>query len=109
MIMFTDTSVNDTESGVSSRVRYSVDLRADQRKCVTLYPKDHRHHLATLFPRDYREAATLNGALQKGRVNLFEEHPLYPQARARAESLQWPNTLINRAWRARTGLGGGCT
>lgn len=78
-----------TDGTTKARIWYSLDNRTDGRKCVTMYEKDYTGKLSALFP-----AATINGTdimtdyFEKDRTVLFEDHPLYAEARARAESLK---------------------
>lgn len=84
---------NGTEK---ARVFYSLDNRTDGRKCVTLYAKDYGHALGRVVDADsYRNDTDLmTDYFDKGKVVLFEDHPLYAAARARAEQ-------IEREWQAK--------
>jgi hypothetical protein len=75
---------NGTEK---ARVHYSLDNRTDCRKCVTIYDKDYGHALGRIIPGDVYQNDTdiTTDYFDKGRVVLFEGHPLYAAARARAE------------------------
>ncbi len=80
---------NVSNGTAKARVHYSLDNRIDGRKCVTIYAKDHKsggalglivsdaYHNATDSQQDYFE---------KGRVGLFETHPLYSTARTAVEA-----------------------
>ena len=73
-------------NGVRARVFYSLDNRADGRKCVTLYAKDYDRSLGKIFQDEYKnDSDSMTDYFDKGRVRLFEDHPLYLVARARAE------------------------
>ena len=78
---------NVTNGTAKARVHYSVDNRTDGRKCVTIYAKDYTDGLGA-FPelRDAYKNDTdmMTDYFDKGRVVLFEDHPLYAAARARA-------------------------
>ena len=77
---------NVTNGTDKARVHYSVDNRKDDRKCVTLYAKDYGHALGRVIDGDYiNDTDTQTDYFDHGRVVLFEDHPLYPAARARAE------------------------
>jgi hypothetical protein len=72
-----------------ARVHYSVDNRTDGRKCVTLYAKDYGHALSRVLGPDVYKNDTdyQTDYFDKGRAVLFEDHPLYAAARARAEAV----------------------
>jgi hypothetical protein len=78
-----------TDGRTRARVSYSLDNRADGRKCVTLYAKDYTDALRTVFgPAEYRnDTDTQTDYFDKGRVVLFEESPDYAAARERAEAV----------------------
>lgn len=78
-----------TNGAEKARVHYSLDNRVDRRKCVTLYAKDYGHALGrVLAGADYQNDTDLmTDYFDKGRVVLFENHPLYAAARARAEQV----------------------
>lgn len=75
---------------VRARVWYSLDNRADGRKVVTIYSKDYGHELGAIFSGDEYEnrTDTMTDYFDKGTARLFEGHPLYAAARARAEALE---------------------
>lgn len=88
-----------TDGTTKARVNYSLNNRHDSRKCVTLYAQDYKGNLALIFadPAIPREAWPVGTAhkndtdsrsdyFDKGRTIIFEESPLYAQARAAAES-----------------------
>lgn len=81
---------NVTNGSAKARVWYSLDNRYDNRKCVTIYAKDYGHTLGEMFAgtADYSNDTDYNtDYFDKGRIVLFEDHPLYAVARARAEGL----------------------
>ena len=79
---------NVTNGKVKARIRYSLDNRIDGRKCVTLYAKDYDRSLGKIFVNEYKnDTESREDYFEKGRVNLFESHPLYRIARQRAESI----------------------
>lgn len=86
MIKFNKYNVTDTETKVKARVHYSVDNRIDGRKCVTIYAKDSDRKLGEIFAEYRNETDTQTDYFDKGHVDLFEDHPLYEAARARAEA-----------------------
>jgi len=79
-----------TNGTVKARVSYALDNRADGRRVVTLYAKDYGHALGSLFlDGDYENDTDFQtDYFDKGRVRLFETHPLYAVARARVEHFQ---------------------
>ena len=76
-----------TNGTIKARVHYCLDNRIDGRKCVTMYAKDYGHSIAHVLS----DAPYVNNTdmqtdyFEKGKVVLFEEHPLYAVARARVE------------------------
>lgn len=86
MIKFNKHNVTDTETKIKVRVLYSLDNRIDGRKCVTIYAKDYDRSLGKIFTEYKNDTDTMTDYFDAGRVILFEDHPLYKQARERAES-----------------------
>lgn len=78
-----------TNGVTKARVYYSLDGRIDGRASVTLYAKDYSDSLAVIFPGDeYRNGTDISSDyFEKGRVVLFDQHPHYAAARARAEAI----------------------
>lgn len=78
-----------TNGTVKARVWYSLDGRTDGRKCVAMYSKDYGHALGKIFSGDeYRNDTDIStDYFDKGRVVLFEDHPVYADARARVEEI----------------------
>lgn len=77
---------NGTEK---ARVFYTLDNRVDGRKVVTIYDKDYGHALGRIFGDEYENRTdTMTDYFDKGTVRLFENHPLYAAARARAEAVE---------------------
>ena len=87
MVKFNKYHVTD---GINkARVSYHLDNRIDGRKVVTLYAKTCLELLGKIIP----DASTNDSDYQtdyvmSDTVRLFEDHPLYAAARARAESLR---------------------
>jgi Mg2+ and Co2+ transporter CorA len=74
-----------TNGTVKARVHYSLDNRADGRRCVTLYAKDYSDALAEVLSSCYvNDTDFQTDYFDKGRAVLFETHPLYAAARVRA-------------------------
>jgi hypothetical protein len=75
---------NGTEK---ARVFYSLDNRVDGRKCVTIYAKDYAGTLGRILADAYQnDSDSMTDYFDQGKANLFEDHPLYAEARARAEA-----------------------
>lgn len=77
-----------TNGQLKARVHYSLDNRADGRRCVTLYAKDYSDALGAILAADYKNDTDFQtDYFDKGRAVLFETHALYPAARQRAEAI----------------------
>lgn len=87
MIKFNKYHVLDTATGKKARIHYSLDNHISGRKVVTLYAKSCLEPLADVLP-----SATSNDSdyptdyVQADIARLFEDHPLYAAARARASA-----------------------
>ena len=79
---------NVTNSTDKARCRYSLDNRADGRKCVAIHAKDYDRTLGKIFTGgEYQnDTDSMTDYFDQGRVVLFENHPLYAKARIRAEA-----------------------
>jgi hypothetical protein len=76
-----------TNGQTKARVSYSIGNRLDGRACVTLYARDYGRTLGYLFQEDYKnDTDMMTDYFDKGHVTLFENHPLYQKALARAQS-----------------------
>lgn len=85
---------NVTNGTTKARIRYSLDNRADGRKCVTMYAKDYSDALGVVLADEYRnETDSQTDYFDKGKAVLFEGHPLYAAARARAEAIKAINPM----------------
>jgi len=74
-----------TNGTVKARVHYSLDNRTNGQECVTIYAKDYGRALSQIFKDEYiNDTDSMTDYFDKGRVNLFSDHPLYPKARERA-------------------------
>jgi len=83
-VKFNKYNVSCIETGKKARVHYSVDNRTDGRKCVTIYAKDYTNDLRDIIPVGYENNTdSMTDYFEKGRVVLFEDHPLYAIARER--------------------------
>lgn len=88
MIKFNKYNVTETTTKARARVHYSLDNRIDGRKCVTIYAKDHINSLGDMFKAEYKnDSDIMTDYFEKGRVVLFEEHPLYNQVRKIVEEV----------------------
>lgn len=78
--------VND-EAKTSAKVWYSLDNRTDGRKCVYINEEGYNRDLSKVFTNDMVEnkTDTMTDYFEKDRVILFEDHPLYKEARALVE------------------------
>jgi hypothetical protein len=82
-----------------ARIHYSIDNRTDRRPVVTLYAKDHEagEALARILPEAYENKTdSSSDYFDKGTVRLFEDHPLYRQARKAALEAEWANRSARR-------------
>lgn len=80
---------NVTNGKIKARVHYSLDNRIDRRKCVTIYAKDYSDSLGKVFESEYQNNTDMRtDYFEKGKVVLFENHPLYTVARSSVESRQ---------------------
>jgi len=87
MVKFNKFNVKNTETKESARVHYSLDNRVDGRKCVTIYAKDYDRKLGKILQNEYKnETDSMTDYFDKGNATLFEDSPLYAQARKRAEA-----------------------
>ena len=78
-----------TNGTVKARVHYSLDNRIDGRKCVTMYAKDYSDALGQVLSDLYiNNTDTQTDYFDRGKAVLFEDHPLYASARARAETIR---------------------
>jgi hypothetical protein len=76
-----------TDGTTKARVLYSLDNRVDGRKCVTIYAKDYSDALWRVLPEGYENGTDImTDYFEQGKVVLFENHPHYAAARARAEA-----------------------
>lgn len=83
MIKFNKFNVTDTETKLKAKVFYSLDNRVDERKCVTIYANDYTRNLRKIFPEYTNETDLQSSYYDQGQVDLFEDHPLYEEARTK--------------------------
>ena len=76
-----------TDGTRKARCFYSLDNRTDGRKCVTIYAKNYSDTLGRIIPDAYKnDTDSQTDYFDEGRVVLFEDHPLYHDARKRGEA-----------------------
>jgi hypothetical protein len=79
---------NVTNGTDKAKVHYSLDSRTDGRTCVTIYAKDYDRSLGRIFDDEYtNNSDSQTDYFEKGRVVLFDDHPLYAAARAQADAV----------------------
>lgn len=89
---------NVSNGTTKARATYSLDNRTDGRACVTIYAKGYSDDLGAILPDVENNTDTMTDYFEKDRVRLFEGHPLYAQARARAQE---NDRLNNARWAAK--------
>lgn len=97
-----------TNGTLKCKVYYSLDNRADQRKCVTIYSdsygRDLQRILSEFIPVE-NDSDLMTDYFDKDRCTIFEGHPFYAALRARAEDVtaknqqRWAELKIKRAAR----------
>lgn len=71
------------------RVYYSLDNRADGRKCITLFSKCILESLKPIFGDIVQNNTdSMSDYFEKDRVTIFEDHPCYPRWRAQVEAIK---------------------
>lgn len=79
---------NVTNGTDKAKISYSLDNRADRRSCVTIYAKDYDRSLGRIFADEYtNNSDMMTDYFEKGRVVLFDDHPLYAAARSQAQAV----------------------
>lgn len=74
--------MGETKIGVS----YHLDNRGGDKRCVTIYDRDYGSALFQFFPDEYQnDTDSQTDYFAHARATLFEGHPHYAAARARAE------------------------
>jgi hypothetical protein len=77
--------IQNTTTGKKCRVWYSLDNRADKRKCVTIYAKGYLDEMAGILDNFENDTDTMTDYFDKDRAVIFEGDAHYAAARARAE------------------------
>lgn len=89
MIRFMKHYIEDTTTGRKVKVWYNLDGRVDGKSCVTLYAKEYGYELDKIFPGETKnDTDTMTDYFEKSKTVLFVDHPLYKDARKRAESIK---------------------
>ena len=71
---------------MKARVHYSAHTDTKGRKCVTIYSKDYDRTLGEIFAAGYQnDTDSQTDYFDKGRVNIYEGHPLYEKAMERVK------------------------
>jgi hypothetical protein len=82
--------VNKT-NGQKARAFYSLDNRADGRRCITIYDKDYGRDLLKVFDGTdvayENDTDSMTDYFDKGRVRIFETSSLYVEARKAVEEI----------------------
>lgn len=87
MIKFNKHHIADKSTGLKVSVWYALDNRIDGRKVVTVYAKGYDNKLSQMIQEGYENETDMRmDYFEKGRVRIFENHPLYTVARQAVES-----------------------
>lgn len=89
-IKFLAFCVKNTATGKTARVHYSLDNRADGRKCITVYARDYGHALGAVFADAAayeNDTDSMTDYFDKGRVRMFETDAIYADARKTVEAI----------------------
>ena len=85
MIKFNKYNVTNTETNQKARVYYSVDNHTSGNSCITIYAKDYTNCLEEMISEGFQDNTDYaTDYFEKGSVRMFEDHPHYEAARARA-------------------------
>ena len=86
MIKFNKHNVVNTETKNKVRVRYDLDNHVSGKPVVTIRTKSILDSLRAVFAEGVQnDTDSMVDYYEKDKVNLFEDHPLYQQARKVAE------------------------
>jgi hypothetical protein len=81
-----------TDGAHKARVHYSAGRCYNGKMSVTLYAQNFRSDLGKIFPGHYKnDTDSQSDYYDQGRVEIYEDHPLYAAAIARSEenSRRW--------------------
>jgi hypothetical protein len=87
MIKYKKHSVENTVTKTKCRVYYSVDNRADKRRCVTLWAKTCLDKLSPVIDNVINKSEYVSDYVESDYVDIFENHPDYLTARTIAEKI----------------------
>ncbi len=78
--------VQNTETGVKVRVRYSRSILVGNRDAVTIYAKDYLPHLSEVFGTCENNNDHMVDYFEKDRFRIFPDNPLWAAACGRADN-----------------------
>lgn len=87
-VIFRKHFVKNPTTNEKVKVFYSLDNRIDQRKCVTIYEQGYQRKLGNVFKDTINNSDSMTDYFESSRVVLFEDHPLYSEARTYIESIK---------------------
>lgn len=91
MIKLNKRSVKDQNTGKKARVHFSLDSHLLDKKCVWIFAEDTNSQLSQIFTENREPGQAISeDDMLSDRVILFENHPLYKQARDHVENLAAP-------------------
>lgn len=80
---------NVTDGEKKAKVSYSLDNRADGRKCVTIYAESYSSDLAAIFDGEgyVNKSDPMTDYFERGRVVFTEDSPRYAEVRSAVEAI----------------------
>jgi hypothetical protein len=89
MIKFNKYNVRNTETGAKARVYYSLDNHVSGKPCVCVRGKDVLEKLIPVFGEGVQnDSDSMTDYSEPDRVRMFEDHPLYVEARAAVDGFR---------------------
>jgi hypothetical protein len=91
-----------TNGVLKCKVMYSLDNRADSRRCVTIYSDSYGRDLSRILSAHVtveNASDLMTDYFEKDHVTIFEGSPFYPALRARAEDVNAKNQIRYRELR----------
>lgn len=88
MIVFKKHFVKDTATKAKARVTYSLDNRCDKKLCVTIYARQSEKLEPIFGILTENNSDMMTDYFENDRVTLFEDHPLYKEARTQVENFE---------------------
>lgn len=70
---------------IKACVSYSLDNRLDHKNSITIHATDYSQLLRKIFPDEYEISSLFNDT---GTATIFENHPLYAEARQKIEQFK---------------------